>query len=290
MECSLYQIIFEHLDPQGIGALQVAFEQMKKRLSIEGLFDQKHKKPLPFLPRKISIITSPSGAVVHDILKVLKRRFPGLIVRILPVNVQGEAAIDEICTALHTLQTYRDTDVAILARGGGSLEDLQAFNSEKVARAIFALELPLISAIGHQTDYTISDFVADVCAPTPSVAAEIVVPSKSEQKAICERIFAQLDAAMQHHLEQRLVMLKDLKKRLRASIKIYLTGKYAALRVPTAGLKAQNPQLVLQRGYSITRTLLDETLVRDSKNINPGEYLKIKLQKGSLICNVIKRI
>ena len=175
-----YQIIFEYLEPKGTGAIQMAFEQLKKRLADEGLFDEKHKKPLPFLPRKISIITSPTGAVVHDILKIIDRRFSNLHIEIVPVKVQGSRAKDEIRSAIEMINARDDSDVAILARGGGSLEDLHAFNSEDVARAVFASKIPIISAVGHETDFSITDFVADFRAPTPSAAAELAVPFKKE--------------------------------------------------------------------------------------------------------------
>ena len=175
-----YQIIFEYLEPKGTGAIQMAFEQLKKRLADEGLFDEKHKKPLPFLPRKISIITSPTGAVVHDILKIIDRRFSNLHIEIVPVKVQGSRAKDEIRSAIEMINARDDSDVAILARGGGSLEDLHAFNSEDVARAVFASKIPIISAVGHETDFSITDFVADFRAPTPSAAAEMAVPYKKE--------------------------------------------------------------------------------------------------------------
>ena len=175
-----YQVILEYLEPSGAGALQIAFEKLKNRLAAEGCFDEGHKKPLPFLPHKISIITSPSGAVVHDILQIINRRFPDMPIQIIPVKVQGEGSVEQIADALDLLNAVNETDVVILARGGGSLEDLQAFNSEPVARAIFASNIPTISAVGHETDYTIADFVADLRAPTPSAAAELVVPQKSE--------------------------------------------------------------------------------------------------------------
>ena len=168
-----YQIIFEYLEPKGTGAIQLAFEQLKKRLADEGLFDEKHKKPLPFLPGKISIITSPTGAVVHDILKIIDRRFSNLHLEIVPVKVQGYGAEDEIISAIEMINARCDSDVAILARGGGSLEDFHAFNSEAVARAVFASKIPIISAVGHETDFSITDFVADFRAPTPSAAAEL---------------------------------------------------------------------------------------------------------------------
>ncbi|MFZ0613605.1 MAG: exodeoxyribonuclease VII large subunit [Desulfobacterales bacterium] len=173
-----YQVILEYIEPKGTGALQVAFEQLKKNLTAEGLFDAGCKKPLPFLPDKIGLITSPTGAVVHDILHIIKRRFPCVPIDIVPVRVQGDGAIEDIVAALELLNRLRTVDVIIVARGGGSLEDLQAFNSEAVARAIFASEIPVISAVGHETDISIADFVADLRAPTPSAAAELVVPVK----------------------------------------------------------------------------------------------------------------
>jgi exodeoxyribonuclease VII large subunit len=175
-----YQVILEYLEPKGVGTLQVAFEQLKKKLDGEGLFDDQYKKALPFLPEKIGLITSPTGSVVHDILQVVKRRFPGIPLDIVPVRVQGDGAAADIVAAMELLNRLRSVDVIILARGGGSLEDLQTFNSEAVARAIFASEIPVIAAVGHETDYTIADFTADLRAPTPSAAAELVVPIKSD--------------------------------------------------------------------------------------------------------------
>jgi len=176
----IYQIIIEHLEPKGVGALQIAFEQLKEKLSKEGLFDPVHKKPIPLLPKKICIITSPTGAVIHDIITIATRRFPNLHIQILPVSVQGGAAEKEIVDAISFVNSELNPDVAILARGGGSLEDLWVFNTESVARAIFSSIIPIISAIGHETDYTISDFVADLRAPTPSAAAELLIPVKMD--------------------------------------------------------------------------------------------------------------
>jgi len=183
-----YQIIFEYLEPKGIGQIQIAFEQLKMRLAAEGLFDEKHKQKLPYLPRKIGIITSPSGAVVHDIIRVAQRRFPNIHIQIIPVKVQGDGADKEITSALELLNRCKDVDLAILARGGGSLEDLIAFNSETVARSIFASEIPVISAVGHETDFTIADFVADLRAPTPSAAAELAIPLKHELMQRCQKL------------------------------------------------------------------------------------------------------
>lgn len=170
-----YQLIVELLEPQGTGALQIAFEQLKKKLAAEGLFDPSKKRPLPKLPSHIGIVTSAAGAVLRDILNVLERRFPGLHLRLFPAQVQGEGAAQQVCDGLHYFNAVPWADVVILARGGGSLEDLWTFNEESVARAIDASRVPVISAIGHETDFTISDFVADLRAPTPSAAAEMVI-------------------------------------------------------------------------------------------------------------------
>ena len=209
-----YQIIIEYLEPSGAGALQIAFEKLKKRLADEGCFDDVHKKPLPFLPNKISIITSPSGAVVHDILHIINRRFPNLAIQIIPVKVQGEGAVEQIVAAVARLNLAKDSDVAILARGGGSLEDLQAFNTESVARAVFSSKIPIISAVGHETDYTISDFVADLRAPTPSAAAELVVPQKSELKQHCKDLRTLLKIKIDHYFKNLNQKVNENSKRL----------------------------------------------------------------------------
>jgi len=175
-----YQIIIDSVEPKGVGALQKAFEQLKIRLQAEGLFDEIHKKKIPFIPERIGVVTSPTGAVIRDILHVTKRRFPSASVLVAPVRVQGNEAPLEIVQAMETMATIGQVEVLILARGGGSLEDLAPFNDERVARAIFACPIPVISAIGHETDYTIADFTADLRAPTPSAAAELVVPLRED--------------------------------------------------------------------------------------------------------------
>ena len=175
-----YQLYVEHLEPRGVGALQLAFEQLKQKLAVEGLFDDERKRPLPFFPRRIGIVTSPRGAVIADMLRIIERRFRGLHLMIYPVRVQGDAAAGDISRALAYFSQTRSVDLVIVGRGGGSLEDLWPFNEESVARAIAACEVPVISAVGHQTDFTIADFVADYRAPTPSAAAEVVIRQKSE--------------------------------------------------------------------------------------------------------------
>lgn len=179
-----YQIVLDDMQPKGFGALQLAFEQLKKKLEVEGLFDPKHKKPLPLLPRRIGIVTSPTGAAIRDILNVLGRRFANLHVILYPARVQGEAAAPEIVAGIRALDAW-GVDVMIVGRGGGSLEDLWPFNEEAVVRAVFAAQTPIISAVGHEVDFTLTDFAADFRAPTPSAAAEIVV---KEQEALAEKV------------------------------------------------------------------------------------------------------
>jgi len=347
-----YQVIFEYLEPKGVGEIQIAFEQLKKRLSAEGLFDEKHKQKLPLLPQKIAIITSPTGAVVHDIIKVAHRRFPNVCIQIVPVKVQGEGADKEIVSALELINLKEDLDLAILARGGGSLEDLNAFNSEIVARAIFASKIPIISAVGHETDFTISDFVADLRAPTPSAAAEIVFPNKHELKQLCQRLTddiienmfdiikenknrlnfqmtrlidprrklqeyrLKLDDIMlrlirhsthvikrkrelsswwterlwMNHPQNQLDKFKEKVKILRYNIlyyyRIIFSIKTSRLETQKARLHALSPTAVLGRGYSITRTIPDKTVVRSSKSVEIGQNLDILLARGSLVCRV----
>jgi exodeoxyribonuclease VII large subunit len=183
-----YQVILEYIEPKGIGALQIAYEQLKAKLAAEGLFEGIHKKPLPFLPSRISVITSPTGSVIHDIIHVVTRRFRGISIEIVPVKVQGDNSVVDIENAFQLLNDRNSSDVIILTRGGGSMEDLQAFNSERVARAIFASRIPVVSAVGHETDYTIADFVADLRAPTPSAAAELVSPLRDELVRRCSEL------------------------------------------------------------------------------------------------------
>ncbi|MBZ5660220.1 MAG: exodeoxyribonuclease VII large subunit [Acidobacteriia bacterium] len=190
-----YQIYVEHIEPAGLGALQLAFEQLKKRLEVEGLFDEARKKPLPMLPRRIGVVTSPTGAAVRDIVRILRRRFPGLHLILYPVRVQGDGAAEEIAGALEYFNRKKLVDVLLVGRGGGSIEDLWAFNEEIVARAIAASAIPVVSGVGHETDFTIADFVADVRASTPSAAAEIVVKSRQEfQRHLLE---------LEHKISQR---------------------------------------------------------------------------------------
>ena len=269
-----YQLIVEHLQPEGVGALQIAFEQLREKLAREGLFDKERKQPLPFLPTTICLVTSPTGAVVFDILNVLGRRFENLAVEIVPVKVQGEEAPGEIAAALDMVNRRGRADVIILARGGGSLEDLWAFNTELVARAIAASRIPLISAVGHETDYTIADMVADVRAPTPSAAAEIVVPVKEELLMRCDEMVERLTTACRRRITEARTLLARLTSRLVD---------------PRKALQLQRDRLVGNRHrlqLAMTRTVEHhrhraEMLLRSIDAVNPirkiREY-KVKLE------------
>jgi exodeoxyribonuclease VII large subunit len=263
-----YQLVIDYIEPKGIGALQIAFEQLKARLAQVGLFDPTRKRPLPTLPRCIGIVTSPTGAVIRDMLQILRRRFANLHVCVYPVRVQGDGAAEEIAQGIETLNRYPGIDVVIVARGGGSLEDLWAFNEEIVARAISASKIPVISAVGHEIDYTIADFVADVRAPTPSAAAELVIRNKAELQAELRVVVQRLQRAMQHRLEtlrarleacQQRRVLKDpwaplrtmeqrideLNGRLARSIRTHLRLSQEALEHGEAALAHLSPLMVV---------------------------------------------
>ncbi len=209
-----YQVILEYMEPKGVGALLLAFEQLKARLAEEGLFDAERKRHLPFLPRTICVITSPTGAVIHDIIHIVRRRFPSTRIRLIPVAVQGGGASEDICSALDLANGTEDTEVIILARGGGSMEDLSAFNSETVARAVFSSRIPVISAVGHETDFTITDFVADLRAPTPSAAAELVVPERESLILSLSEMQLRMKSAMFRYCDSQRKRWRGLSDRL----------------------------------------------------------------------------
>lgn len=209
-----YQLLVEIMEPVGLGALQLRFEQLKEKLSKEGLFDSKHKKPLPFLPQKIAVITSPTGAAIQDILNILNRRFSNLEILLVPVAVQGDKAVPEIVKALQTVNQMAEHEVILLGRGGGSLEDLWAFNEEAVARAIFDSKIPIISCVGHEVDFTIADFVADLRAPTPSAAAELVVKNKVDLQKHILNLLSQLRQSYLKRLSNLETKLTQLSGRL----------------------------------------------------------------------------
>jgi len=302
-----YQIIFEYLEPKGLGALQASFEQLKARLSAEGLFDDANKKPIPFLPKKIAVITSPTGAVIHDIINIVSRRFANVHIEIFPVRVQGEGAAQDIVSAIQLMNLRADADVAILARGGGSLEDLSAFNTETVSRAIFASKIPMISAVGHETDFTIADFVADMRAPTPSAAAELVVPLKDElrrrilelESALKHRIYAQIERYRHilSDMSKRLIhpkkniqtlrlKLDEITERLIFQMNKDIQQQRERLSWKTDRLNNLSVFTVLSRGYGIVRTVPKAVIVKDSDAVEIGGEIEILLEKGALRCRV----
>jgi exodeoxyribonuclease VII large subunit len=349
-----YQLVVESVEPLGVGALQKAFEQLKAKLFAEGLFEERHKKAIPFLPEKIGVVTSPTGAVIRDILNITKRRFPMADILIAPVRVQGNDAVQDIIQALRNLQAHGAVDVIVIARGGGSLEDIAPFNDEALAREIFRSSIPIVSAVGHETDFTICDFVADLRAPTPSAAAELIVPESMEliakinilkQRMIAGYYRCQKDrrnkiAGLQERLKDPrrfLINLKinldDLKERLRSSFyhekqnlnnelqqlqlrllhqnparkiserKILLkniqkdlfnnlSGRLAALkerlRKNSAVLESLNPLGVLQRGYSITRSMESGMIIRQAADLSIGEDVNIQLARGHFNAKIEK--
>lgn len=349
-----YQLIFEHIEPEGAGSFQIAFEQLKRKLSDKGYFDQKFKKPIPSLPLDICIITSGTGAALKDIIHISKRRFSNCRLEILPVKVQGDGADIEIINAIHLANQRQKAEVILLARGGGSLEDLSAFNSESVAEAIFQSKIPIITGVGHETDFTIADFVADLRAPTPSAAAELALPDK---RILIQQVFEfrkRLDKSMAslisnlHHtqisLTSRLkspemmvythrLKLEDLELRLNCQIKtcfeyhkekirwlsdslyskttkkqildqqqyvrmladrlahhfytLFQKNKTKLIEL-TSKLDALSPLSVLNRGYSISRFVLNKKIITDSAQVMPEDKFETILFKGRLISTVEK--
>ncbi len=247
-----YQMLVEYLEPQGVGALQVAFEQLKKKLAAEGLFDPARKRPIPRIPRRIGIITSPVGAVISDMLQILQRRFPALHVRVYPALVQGEGSVEDVCGGLDYFSRTGWPDVVVLARGGGSLEDLWTFNEEAVARAIAACSVPVVSAIGHETDFTIADFVADLRAPTPSAAAEMLTPSRQQLLEQIAGILSKMNQAMRYRLTQAARSLQErglprafsvLQRRLGRSFQRVDELDYRLRELARSGLEARRRRL-----------------------------------------------
>lgn len=302
-----YQLVVEYIEPKGVGALQQAFEELKARLSKEGLFDAAHKKPLPLLPARIGIITSPTGAAIRDILRVIRRRHPRMHILLYPVTVQGTSAAPEIIEALEYFNSGKSVDVIILGRGGGSLEDLWAFNEEAVARAIYASGIPVISAVGHETDYTISDFVADLRAPTPSAAAEMVVETEEGFRETIATLELRLIRALRRQidllraglreksrllidprrrLEQLSQRLDELLGRLTFGFSHIIERERARLARLTAGLEHLNPLGILSRGYSITKTLPDGRILKSAADAVPGERISTRLHEGEVISRV----
>jgi exodeoxyribonuclease VII large subunit len=279
-----YQLILDYMEPKGIGALQLAFEQLKEKLEKEGLFDAARKKPLPLLPKKIGIVTSPTGAAIRDLLNVIGRRFPNVGILINPVKVQGEGSAQEIASAIYELNTIPEIDVIVVARGGGSLEDLWAFNEEIVARAIDHSSLPVISAVGHEIDFTIADFVADLRAPTPSVAGELVVKDKAELSHLIDSLSSRLSNQMMHFLETVKNQFGFLKKGLPD-----LRLKISDLQLRIDDLSSRLTPHILQ-SLELKKEMLEGRRVRlllRNPKLKVGEYLKsVSLCEKSLIDSV----
>lgn len=302
-----YQLYIEDMQPDGIGALNLAYEQLKKKLSAEGLFSEDIKKPIPAYPKRIGVITSPTGAAVQDILNILGRRYPIAEVVFCPVLVQGENASAQLIDAIERFNKANAADVIIIGRGGGSIEDLWAFNDEKLARTIAKSDIPVISAVGHETDFTICDFVADLRAPTPSAAAELATPNMTELLSYFKSVKDSLPAIMQRRIDFEKQELDNL-----ASSKVLLSPKefinirknefdmlsadmikafkailsenqrdFVAL---SAKLDALSPLSVLSRGYSIVQN--KNKVIKSAKELNIGQNIMVKLSDGKAECEV----
>ncbi len=291
----------EHCEPEGLGALKLAFEQLKKRLEAEGLFARERKRAIPYLPRRIGIITAPTGAAVRDMIHVLTRRFPNIEILLHPVRVQGEGAAAEIADAIAAMNYLSDIDVLIVGRGGGSIEDLWAFNEEAVARAIAASRIPVISAVGHEIDFTISDFVADLRAATPSAAAELAVPVREELVRTIADYRERLAAGLKRILENRWLVLKraegrlgdpgrrlpdlmlrvdGMRERISNAIRVAADRREQQLAKLMSNLDHLSPLGVLAKGYAVVEGP-DGRAVRDSSSLKVGDSLGIRFSKGS---------
>lgn len=304
-----YQLYCTALAMDGVGDLYAAFEQMKKKLEAQGLFDPSHKKPIPRYPGTIGIVTSSAGAAIHDMLRILGKRFPLTRVRLFPVRVQGAGASQEIAAAIRYANYYHLADVLIVGRGGGSMEDLWAFNEEPVAYAIYESEIPVISAVGHEPDVTISDFVADLRAATPSNAAELAVPDQDGLRqsldqmtsAIAGNLSRQLKAARQHlnalacasvlqdpgaYIAQQRKNMEFLKNRLAAAQNQSVAQKQQRYIAAVSKLDAMSPLKVLTRGYSVTQTESGE-IVRSAGQVKAGDRVRIRVSDGSMTAEIL---
>lgn len=304
-----YQLIVEQLIPQGIGALELAFRQLQENLSAEGLFDQDRKRSLPRFPKRIALVTSPTGAAVRDMLQVISRRWQAADVVLIPVPVQGAVAAEEIAVALETAPRLANVDVIITGRGGGSLEDLWAFNEERVARAIFASPVPVISAVGHEIDVTIADLVADLRALTPSEAAELVVPNRREILADVKRTRDRLCAALSdqadrarlrldrlaasrsftrplRRIHETVARLDETSDKLRRAIGRRIQQSEQEVANLARSLETLSPLNVLERGYSVTQRAETGEIVRNGHQLKPGEKIRTRFADGGVISSV----
>ena len=299
-----YQLYIEEMIPDGVGELYIAYEQLKARLDEEGLFNPIYKKPIPQYPKKIGVSTATTGAAVRDIINVITRRYPLAEIVIYPTQVQGVGAAQSIVNAIEYFNSSEQVDTLIVGRGGGSIEDLWAYNEEIVARAIFASKIPIISAVGHETDFTIADFVADLRAPTPSAAAEIAVPSVLELGAAvensknrcvnailkrCENLRLKLDSMRlktpSEIIEENYQRVDNLVKHMENRIMLNISEGKRLLASSAAKLDALSPLQTLSRGFSVA-VMHDGTVVRSSKDLHSGDDFTLKLSDGDVDCKV----
>lgn len=308
-----YQLIIRKVEPQGVGALQLAFEQLKQRLAAEGLFDPDRKRELPRFPRRLAVVTSPTGAAVRDFLQIAQRRWPLLNATIIPAQVQGAEAAASLVSAIRSAHRLRPRpDVIVVTRGGGSLEDLWCFNEEPVVRAIAASELPIVSAVGHEIDFTLADFAADVRAATPSEAAELVVPEWAALRQSLQDLRRRLDKPLRQRLAYHREQLRHLAERpgfarprqslhdrsrrldewdhrARVAIRHRLAECNRKLQRHAASLSALSPLAVLARGYSVTQRESDGEVIRDCQQVAAGEVVKTRLARGTIVSQVLSR-
>lgn len=307
-----FQLVVYTMEREGVGDLHAAFEKLKARLSAEGLFDPAHKKPLPFLPNRIGVVSSPKGAVIQDIIHVLSRRFPNFNLLLYPSAVQGESAAKELAAGIAWFNQKQNVDVIIVARGGGSMEDLWCFNDEFLARQIFASQIPIISAVGHETDFTICDFVSDMRAPTPSAAAEIVMPVKNELLLQINRLEERLSKNLLHqvtHKRNRLLQLSasqalrsplrrleaesqrldTLTLKLQHGLSKQQDSAKSRLGSLIAGLDALSPLKVLKRGYSLASDIDTKHCITSINQVEVGQNFSLQLADGQLACEVLAK-
>jgi exodeoxyribonuclease VII large subunit len=304
-----YQLVAYELIPAGLGALQLALEQLKRKLAGEGLFEPSRKRPLPAFPWSVGVVTSPTGAAIRDVVRIIHRRQPGVRIILSPVRVQGPGAAEEIAEAIGKFNRFARVDVLIVGRGGGSLEDLWAFNEEIVARAIYESRIPVVSAVGHEIDFTISDLVADARAPTPSGAAQMVVRDRGEVLKQLSALRRGLLAAARNRsanwrreleqtrsrygfarildtVTQRMQRVDELSKRMSTSAVRLLPEKRQLLESAVARLRALDPQEVLRRGYAVCREDVTGRVLRDAAETRVSRRVNVELYRGALVCSV----
>ena len=302
-----YQLYIEDMQPDGVGALTLAFEQLKKNLAQKGLFDNAHKKPLPKFPKTIGVITSPTGAAVQDITNIIRRRFPSADIVLAPVLVQGESAPEQLVRAVNKFSASKIADVVIIGRGGGSAEDLWAFNDEQLAYAVYNCETPIISGVGHETDFTVCDFVADVRASTPSAAAELAVPDRQELMSYYFKQKQYISAMLDRKIKTAQLRLENQQRRMSASspklkaeqlekqlsaksekltrlMNVYISDRENKLIAAKGKLDGLNPLNVLNRGYAIAEK--DEKIITSSKQLKDGDDFTVILSDGKINAKV----